>query len=163
MKTNRFKRLWGAALGLVLFAAAIPFTASAQAAVSATVEKTGSAKQSEDRFTVVLTGKIDGKGKIRFYSNMLDFFPDAIGEDRDRQYPTDMTVNGKPWAHPEWSFLLDFVADYSDGTIVRQSDGVTVDWKLLAHDNSVSISDRRERTIGELSIAGNGEPFQIEL
>ena len=94
---------------------------------------------------------------------MLDFFPDADGEDRARQYPTDMTVNGKPWAHPEWSFLLDFVADYSDGTIVRQSDGVTAGWKLLAHDNSVSISDRRERTIGELSIAGNGEPFQIEL
>lgn len=163
MKYNRFKTLWGAALGLVLLAAAIPFTASAQSASSAAAGKTDSAKQTEDRFAVVLTGKIDGKGKIRFYSNMLDFFPDAIGEDRTRQYPTDMTVNGKPWEHPEWSFLLDFVADYSDGTIVRQSDGVTADWKLLAHDNSISISDRRERTVGELSIAGNGEPFQIEL
>jgi hypothetical protein len=162
MKTNKFKSLWSAALGLVLFAA-VPFAASAQTASSSAPGKIDSAKQTEDRFTVTLTGKINGKGKIRFYSNMLDFFPDADGEDRARQYPIEMTVNGKPWAHPEWSFLLDFVADYSDGTIVRQSDGVTAGWKLLAHDNSVSISDRRERTIGELSIAGNGEPFQIEL
>ena len=160
MKTNSFKTLWGTALGLALLAA-VSFAVSAQSASSAAAGKTDSEKQAEDRYTVVLTGKIDGKGKIRFYSNMLDFIPDAIGE--DRRFPTGMTVNGKPWEHPEWTFLLDYVPDYSNGTVVRQSDGVTADWKLLSRDDSVSVSDRRERTIGELSLAGNGEPFQIEL
>ena len=151
MKQTRFKTLWGLALGLALLAVAL-FIAQAQSATE---------KQAEDRFTVALTGKIDGKGKIRFYSNMLDFIPDSIGE--DRRYPTDMTVNGKPWEHPDWTFLLDYVPDYSNGTVVRQSDGVTADWKLLSRDDSVSVSDRREKTIGELSITGNGQPFQIEL
>ena len=79
----------------------------------------------EDHFALVLTGEIDGKGKFRLQSDRIEFVPDSASKPA---WPDKVTVNGKPWEHPEWTFLLDYVPDYSNGTVVRQSDGVTVDW-----------------------------------
>ena len=62
MKTNRFKTLWGAALGLVLLAATIPFAAQAQ-----TEEKTNGSPE----ITLTIEGSAREKGFFAFSGNTI--------------------------------------------------------------------------------------------
>ena len=143
-----------------------PETAAAEktpATASGAAGKTVAAKQTEDRFTVVLADTSVGNGAFRFHDNRLEFVPDVLGREGDRQYPTGMTVNGKPWESTRGTFYLDTVADYSTGTLVRQTGSDATGWKILSHVDSISASDRRERNMGALSVAGTGQPFEIEL
>ena len=122
--------------------------------------KTASAKQPEERFTVVLEGTLKGDGKFQFHSDTVEYWPQPLNAN---YYPSDVTVNGKPWETPDKgrTFFLDFVTDYMSGKIERVT-GARATWKVSPM-LSQSILDPFDKSVGELSVTGNGQPFRIEL
>ena len=116
----------------------------------------------EERLTLVLAGEIEGNGKFRFQSNMIEYLPDAQSP---LSYPEEVTVNGKPWEDLRVPFYLDFVTDYTTGKITARSGEATVNWRGLPVGDS--IFDRFERSVGELSVADNGSgeasPFRATV
>ena len=104
MKTNSFKRLWGAALGLALLAA-VPFASQAQAEA-----KTDS--------LLIIDGTIQG-GCFFFKGNSIRFTMMNKYE-----WPSkEITVNGKEWSELGEPFELDFTPDFANAVIMEKEGG----------------------------------------
>jgi hypothetical protein len=103
----------------------------------------------EDRFTLVLTGEIDGKGKFRLQSDRIEFVPDSASSPA---WPDKVTVNGKPWDDPHKPFALDFVTDYASGKLTERTGTAAIGWRCIPDGDSVF--DRFRLSVGELSVIG---------
>ena len=110
MKNNRFKTLWGAALGLVLLIAAVPFAAQAQAEATPESEKV----------TLEVKGRFPGRGKFRFEGNTIEYRHDMGA------HPSNVTINGTQWADLEQPFQLGFVPDFLSPEIVERINGGSI-------------------------------------
>lgn len=106
MKTNSFKRLWGAALGLALLVSAIPFTASAQ--------RGGGRKQ--DEVVIELHGNVRRTSEFIFegstirYQNSAHWIP-----------VRPFRVNGVLWEDMKTPFQLNFTPDFENVSILERS------------------------------------------
>ena len=103
----------------------------------------------EERFTLVLTGEIDGKGKFRLQSDRIEFLPDSTSKSA---CPENVTVNGKPWEDPHVPFDLDFVTDYASGKLLERTGTAAIGWRCIPESDS--IFDRFKLSVGELSVSG---------
>ncbi len=106
----------------------------------------------EERVTLVLAGKIEGKGKFQLQSNRIEYLPDSQS---NPSYPDDVTVNGKPWEDVHVPFDLDFLIDYTTGKVTDRSGTATVIWRAIPVGDSVF--DRYEHSVGELFVTGEGK------
>ncbi len=106
----------------------------------------------EERVTLVLAGKIEGKGKFRLQTNRIEYLPDSLS---DPSYPDDVTVNGKPWEDVHAPFYLDFLTDYTTGKLTDRSGTAATAWRGLPVGDSVF--DPYEHSVGELIVTGAGE------
>ena len=106
----------------------------------------------EERFTLVLEGKIKGRGKFQFHDDRIEYLPESKDE---TDYPENVTVNGKPWEDLKTPFELDFVTDYTTGKLADRSGSAATGWRGLPLDSS--LSDRYEGAVGELSVIGDRE------
>ena len=98
MKKTFFHKLAGAALGIALFAATIPFAAFAQ-----TPAKPDGARD----YTITLNGGIDGMGTFVFQGAAIRYEHKLYNE------PTGITVNGELWKDLKTPFELDFTPDFT--------------------------------------------------
>ena len=141
MKHNRFKTLWGVALGFALLAAVL-FAASAQSeadkaqanapsaqkteakepagqiaeAKTPSVPKTEAKDSSEIKeITLTIKGNIN-EGIFVFEGNTIRFNNMMLRQ------PEDITVDGKPWKDLSKSFELDYTPDFAKAGILETSD-----------------------------------------
>lgn len=170
MKQNRFKTLWGVALGLVLLAAA-PFTAFAQAdaktdAVPKTESKEAAAQKADKKtpseqkaeakeaaenkeITLDIEGKIYGgmfifEGKTIRFSNMIFY-----------DLPEEITIDGKPWEDIRKPFELDYTPDFAKVGILERDGGRT----FFVDPTEKRFTLRIENTTPGNHIA----PFKVKL
>ena len=129
MKNNRFKTLWGMALGLALLVTAIPFTAFGfgSAARAATPPK-------PDEVVIELYGIVQGKRTVSF-----------VFEEKTIQYKgggsmnpnPPVRVNGVLWEDMNTPFQLNFTPDFENASILEQSG---YNFELIKGKNSFTIS-----------------------
>ena len=131
MKQNRFKRLLGAALGLVLLVAA-PFAASAQSMPSAAPRPDDPAPDDPENAVVTITARFNGRGQFIFEGDRIQYWH------IDQKTPSGVTVNGKPWDNLRMPFELGFTPDFQTAELVEKSlgskSGRTVDKIELTRD-----------------------------
>jgi len=108
----------------------------------------------EERFTLVVTGEIDGKGKFRLQSNRIEFLPDSTSKPA---YPDKVTVNGKEWEDTQVPFDLDFVTDYATGKLLERTGTAAIGWRCIPVPDGDSIFDRYKLSVGEISVTGAEE------
>ncbi len=128
MKKTFFHKLAGAALGIALFAATMPFAAFAQAR--------SAAKPDDVRdYTITLNGGIDGMGTFVFQGAAIRYEHKLYNE------PTGITVNGELWKDLKMPFELDFTPDF--GTFMFKSiDGRgKLDLTTSADKAELAVSD----------------------
>ena len=116
MKTNRFKSVWGAALGIVLLAA-IPFAAFAQAVPSSVPKPGDPAPDDLENVVVTITAGFNGRGWFIFEGDKIQYWH------IDQKTPSRVTVNGKPWNDLRMPFELGFTPDFQTAELVEQSFG----------------------------------------
>lgn len=83
------------------------------------VGKTGTVKSGEkpaERSQVVLSGTIESKGSFTFLENTISYQHD------DGEFPTGVTVNGKPWQDLTEQFVLDYDADLASSKVAEKND-----------------------------------------
>lgn len=141
MKHNRFKTLWGVALGFALLAVVL-FAASAQSeanksqanapsaqkteakkpagqiaeAKTPSVPKTEAKDSSENKeITLTIKGNIN-EGIFVFEGNTIRFNNMMLRQ------PEDITVDGKPWKDLSKPFELDYTPDFAKAGILETSD-----------------------------------------
>ncbi len=109
MKTNRFKTLWGIALGFLLLVTALPFIVQAQSEAKT--------KDSQE-ITLTIEGAIRG-GRFFFKENTIQF--DTLNK---YEWPqNDFLINGKPWSELNKPFELDFTPDFAKAVILERNGG----------------------------------------
>ncbi len=85
-----------------------------------------------DGNVLILTGTLHGSTTFLLRPDSIEFAPNKEStngyRERDNKaaFPTDVTVNGKPWSdlNPNFPFDLDFVSDFSKAKIVETSANV---------------------------------------
>ncbi|MDD6338039.1 MAG: hypothetical protein PUC15_06630 [Lentisphaeria bacterium] len=135
----------------------------------AVTEKVAEEEPSDSRLTIVLSGKsIREKGSFLFQKNQIIYRPEkalyrnktAFNKDN---YPSGMTVNGKPWIDMDQPFELDFVTDYATVRI-DDYDGNILCKKILHRESSRYI-EKLDRSF-DLIVAPQTEestPFEIAM
>ena len=125
MKTNRFKTLWGIALGFILLATALPFTTRAQSEAKT--------KDSQE-ITLTIEGTIQG-GRFFFKENTIQF--DTLNK---YYMPSkDFIVNGKPWEDLSKPFKLDFTPDFPKVVILEKESGLEGNIYVLPRENLFAL------------------------
>ena len=125
MKTNRFKTLWGIALGLVLLATALPFIVQAQS---------GAKTNGSQEITLTLEGAIRG-GRFFFKENTIQF--DTLNK---YEWPQkDILVNGKPWSELNKPFELEFTPDFAKAVILEKMGGPEGRTYVLPRENLFAL------------------------
>ena len=128
MKQNRFKTLWGLALGLALLASAIPFTASAG------FGGTRGDPPKPDEVVIELYGSVRGKrtASFVFEGKTIQYKGDGS------MYPNPpFRVNGVLWEDMKTPFQLNFTPDFENASILEQSGH---DFELIKGKNSFTVS-----------------------
>ena len=116
MKRNQIKTRWGWALGLVLLAAAIPFTASA--GFGAASRAAAATPPKPDEVVIELYGTIRAQRSVSF-----------VFEEKTIQYKgggsmnpnPPVRVNGVLWEDMNTPFQLNFTPDFENVSILEQS------------------------------------------
>ena len=125
MKTNRFKTLWGIALGLALLATALPFTTRAQSEAKP--------KDSQE-ITLTIEGTIQG-GRFFFKDNTIQF--DTLNK---YEWPQkDFSVDGKPWSELNKPFELEFTPDFAKAVILEKEGGPEGRTYVLPRENLFAL------------------------
>ena len=125
MKTNRFKTLWGIALGFILLMTALPFSTQAQSEAKT--------KDSQE-ITLTLEGVIRG-GRFFFKENTIQF--DTLNK---YEWPQkDFSVDGKPWSELNKPFELDFTPDFAKAVILEKEGGPEVRTYVLPRENLFAL------------------------
>ena len=125
MKTNRFKTLWGIALGFVLLTTALPFLVQAQSAA-----KTNGSQE----ITLTIEGTILG-GRFFFKENTIQF--DTLNK---YEWPQeDFSVNGKTWSELNKPFELDFTPDFAKAVILEKEGGPEGRTYVLPRENLFAL------------------------
>ena len=97
---------------------------------TAPLRGTTSARRSGDS-SVVLKGTIDGEGTFVFQENRIEYKHSQF------EYPTDMTVDGKPWRNLREPFELGFTPVPDTAEIVDKSGRGTI--RLSSYQNRVEL------------------------
>ena len=126
MKQNRFKRLCGVALGLIMLAA-LPFAVFAQSETK---------PADPEEVIITLEGVFGGKGIFVFEGNTIQYRKEN-GND-----PNTLKVNGISWKDVNVPFELDFTPDFEQATIVERSKQFykEIDSSLNARKNGFELS-----------------------
>ena len=125
MKTNRFKKLLGAALGFILLATALHFTAQAQSEAKT--------KDSQE-ITLTIEGAVQG-GRFFFKENTIQF--DTLNK---YEWPQeDFSVNGKTWSELNKPFELDFTPDFAKAVILEKEGGPDGRTYVLPRENLFAL------------------------
>ena len=125
MKTSQFKTFWGIALGFILLATALPFTARAQSAAKT--------KDSQE-ITLTIEGTVQG-GRFFFKENTIQF--DTLTK---YEWPQkDFLVDGKPWSELNKPFELEFTPDFAKAVILEKEGGPEGRTYVLPRENLFAL------------------------
>lgn len=154
-----------------------PSTALARIKMKKQPERTEPAKAAAQTNgnDLILTGTLHGSATFLLRPDSIEFAPNresANGyRERDNRaaFPTDLTINGKPWSalSPDKPFDLDFVSDYSTAKVVEMSANVRCNLRSDYQLASTVLFDRPFDRTTELLISplpsADPVPFRIRI
>jgi hypothetical protein len=133
------------------------------------------AAEQGDGNDLILTGTLHGSTTFLLRPDSIEFAPNKESSngyrERDNKaaFPTDVTVNGKPWTdlNPDKPFDLDFVSDFSKAKIVETSANVRCNLRSDYQLANPALFDRPFDRTTELLISSfpssDPVPFRIRI